>query len=394
MKPFLRAVSLALAIGFGTRPAPAPAQTDLPEQDGGNQAYALAVAPAKHVRASLTVQVEAPKLSAREWVVYAAAMPELTGQTEVRSTLTPDGRPSRESSPEARPVLLARVPVNGPKWRHGLTIGVEYEAVLRARQLVRRRPGGAGADPTVAPLDPKTRRESLARGDEFDVESAGFQQWLKKESLRRESGEGEVDFARRAFLAIKNGFRYRFTTTLDRLASHVCRAGESDCGGLSIVFVAALRGNGIPARTLTGRWALSSDTEPGKEPFHQQHVKAEFFAQGVGWVPADLASAVLYDKSPEGVREFGHDSGDFLTLHLGTALELDTIHFGKEPAEWLQGPVFWATGSGTFDGLKTTENWTVKAEALELREAVLRKPAVPAAKSGTAKKKSMNRARP
>ena len=33
--------------------------------------------------------------------------------------------------------------------------------------------------------------------------------------------------------------------------------------------------------------------------YFQWHVKAEFFARGVGWIPVDCSSAILHDKTPE-----------------------------------------------------------------------------------------------
>src|SRR5207244_13017163 len=102
---------------------------------------------------------------------------------------------------------------------------------------------------------------------------------------------------------------------LDGRASPVCRAGTTDCGGLSVLFVTILRGNDIPARTLVGRWAQSSKAKDivGDSPYYQTHVKAEFFAEGIGWVPADPASA-LSEKQGDRMRCLGRDPGNFLTM--------------------------------------------------------------------------------
>jgi len=51
--------------------------------------------------------------------------------------------------------------------------------------------------------------------------------------------------------------------------------GWSDCGGLATLYVSILRANGIPARCLTGR-SIDPNTP---------HVKMDFYAEGVGWVP-------------------------------------------------------------------------------------------------------------
>jgi transglutaminase-like putative cysteine protease len=130
---------------------------------------------------------------------------------------------------------------------------------------------------------------------------------------------------------------------------------------MATLFVAALRAQGVPARVLAGRWAKSAvrGERVGALPYFQGHVKAEFFAQGVGWVPADLSSAVVHDRSPEKLRYFGSDRGDFLTLHVDTDLVLDTVHFGSRSMTYLQNSAYWATGSGSFEGAIVTKDWRV-----------------------------------
>ena len=62
----------------------------------------------------------------------------------------------------------------------------------------------------------------------------------------------------------------------DRSATAVCKAGWSDCGGLATVYVSILRANGIPGPVPFGRdLGRRRDSRP-----------AEFYAEGVGWVPA------------------------------------------------------------------------------------------------------------
>src|SRR5262249_38411886 len=156
-------------------------------------------------------------------------------------------------------------------------------ATLWSRRLVRLRPGERKKASPPLLLDPVERRLALAQGRQFDFGAEAFRRWLDGHALRRNAGEGEVDFARRVFLAIKESFTYAFSPRMDRHASRLCAAGESDCGGMSVVFVSALRARGIPARVLVGRWAQSSATQLNGKVFDQQHVKAEFYAEGVGW---------------------------------------------------------------------------------------------------------------
>jgi hypothetical protein len=97
----------------------------------------------------------------------------------------------------------------------------------------------------------------------------------------------------------------------------------------------------------------------GNVLFIQEHVKAEFFAQGVGWVPADQSSAVQYDRSPQKLLHFGNDSGNFVTFHMDSDLTFDTLFFGTKTMTLLQKASYWASGSGSFDGVTISEDWTV-----------------------------------
>ncbi len=232
--------SIVLALGS------ADAQDRQSRSAGSEPDYVLVTTSAKRVHDHLTFEFVAPKVMAREWVVYTTRLPELAAQTKVRSALFPGGRHARELSAAGRPVLVARIPVKGSRGRDGVTVRVEYEANLFARRLVRREPG-AKAAPPVAPLSQKERRFALASGHQFDFPSPSFQGWLDAHKLRRDSAEGETDFARRVFLQIKGTFQHFENPELDRVASRVCKAARSDSGGLSIVFASALRANGIPA---------------------------------------------------------------------------------------------------------------------------------------------------
>ncbi len=262
---------------------------------------------------------------------------------------------------------------------------MEYEANLFARNLVPR-PSGTKAPAPVAALPQKERRLALAEGHQFDFRSAPFQGWLDGHKLRREPDEGEIDFARRVFSEIKRVFQpAAHHLKLVHLASHLCASGKSDGPGLSIVFAAALRANGIPARVLSGRWAR--DPQPGRNAADDSHVKSEFFAAGVGWVPVDLGSAMKLEKSSDGLVFFGTDNADFLIMHLDTDLEFDTVFFGRKTVEFVHGPAFWVTGSGSLDDFKEIVTSTIHTEPLDLSrppsKSSARRPSPPTATPST-----------
>lgn len=337
---------------------------------GTSPSYALVPKSAKRIKADLTFEIKAPKALADEWSLYFAQLPELPGQVDVRTVLSPRGRPARELSEEGRPMLYARFPAVGQKWRKDVSAHVAYEATLIERRLEARGPGAADA-PAVAPLDPKSRRLELANVRHFDYQSAPFRAWLDERGLRRRPEENPVDFARRAFLVVRKGITHDEGEKVDHIASRVCEVGKSDYAGITAVYVAALRANGIPARALAGRVVIY-EGQPAKNSW--PHAKVEFFADGIGWVPADVAGAIRTNTSPDGLEFFGVDSAEFLTTHVDTDLILDT-YFGRKTIDWLPDASWWVKGSGSMDGLQVKVNVTVQVEPRDLAEVLARKPA-------------------
>jgi transglutaminase-like putative cysteine protease len=320
--------------------------------------YILNSAESRRIEAVLTYEIKMPKLQVREWIVYAAKAPELPGQTRVNTTMEPGGKPSFELSPERRPIIAARI--SGQKGReHEIIVHVKYQATLLSRELVPLRAGRKA--PAVTPLSEKERQTNLEVGGDFDWKSELVQKWVREHQLLRSKSESDIDFARRAFVAVRKNFTYDYKSEMNRHASAVCKAGKSDCGGLSMLLVTILRGNDIPARILVGRWAQSSKPKDivGDQPYYQTHVKAEFFAAGIGWVPVDVATGIL-DKDGGGLRGFGNDPGDFLVMHVNPNIRLDSIHFGKKDVEWLQSPAYWVTGRGGIEPSETHEKWEVR----------------------------------
>ena len=248
-----------------------------------------------------------------------------------------------------------------PELRRGITLSIDVDARLFARRLIAREEPAPIARPETLP-EPQ-RRLALRATSQFDYSSKPVQAWLTGQGLLRQDQEGDVDYARRVFQTIARHFTYDYRGEQNRAASYVCAVGKSDCGGLAALFVSALRSQGVPARTLAGRWAVSA--RPGQRiggvVYIQEHVKAEFFGRGVGWVPVDLSSAVLHDQTSEKLRYFGNDPGDFVTFHLDTDLVFETRRFGRKTYTLLQRPSYWVSGSGSMQGVVTQEAWTVKS---------------------------------
>lgn len=321
--------------------------------------YVLVTTESQRVLAALEFEIDAPNLKASEWILFVAKPPSLPGQSIRSAKLDPSGQPYREISELHRRLLRARIPVSNAAQEKRIAATSQVMATLYARHLTPRRDGTAPS--VVAPLSDAERKAALRKSSMFDFAEEPFTDWLDEHRLHRRKRENDVDFGRRVFLAIVESYEYEYAAKMTRNAAHVCTVDKADCGGMAVLFTAAMRANDIPSRVLSGCWAKSSQPAATLSgvPYYQTHVKAEFFASGVGWVPVDLSSAVLHDKSPEKTRYFGHDAGDFLTMHVDPELTVDTIHFGIKSFPWLQQFHFYATGKGKVDGVKYTMNWRV-----------------------------------
>jgi transglutaminase-like putative cysteine protease len=291
----------------------------------------LVIEPAQRVEVVMTFQVKAPKIKVTEWVFLVPYPPELPAQTRVAAVLEPKGEKVLEASSLRRPVLLLRLPVKDKKYEHGITIRAKYQATLMSRSLVSVKDRRKAAP--IPRLTTAERQNALAAVSLCDFKSKVFQKYLDANKLRRGQGETDLQFARRAFQILRKGFTYRHKEDQDRHASALCQAGWSDCAGHSVMLVTVLRANGIPARAL-----VASD-----------HVPTEFYANGIGWVPADLT-----------FNRFGEDNGSCLILHIDFDLVVDLKERGRQTVLGLQAPRFWVKGKGSTEGSTVGIDWNTR----------------------------------
>ena len=343
-----------------TRRALALALFALPTAAFGQVRYKIEIEEKQTVTGTLVFASSFRDLQAKEWIAFAAVAPELPGQTKPNSKFDfAKAEVAKEKGAPERAVLVARIPAKTDEQKSSITLKVVYTATLHSRRLA---VAGASETPKVAALSVAERRAALADRGDIDFEAEAFQKWMKEAGYVRGKTECDVAFGRRIFQGVRGSHTYEFKEGMNRKASSVCAGAKSDCGGLSMLYAAILRANGIPARSLYGRWATSAKATDklGEFEYGQWHVKAEFYAADVGWVPADLAVSILHDKSADGLEHFGRDPGDFLTMHIDANFLLDTGTFGKQPVHNLQYPTFWVSGSGKLDRRKDKETWTVE----------------------------------
>jgi transglutaminase-like putative cysteine protease len=127
-----------------------------------------------------------------------------------------------------------------------------------------------------------------------------------------------------------------------------------------------MRSGGVPARLIVGRMALprKPGSTPAQTSYDRPHVRAEFFVDGIGWVPADPSYAHASKGRP--VTDFiGNDPGDLIVLHVDVDLKLPFPDKVRE-AQFIQiEPFYWAKGQGNFDGSFGPSGWELKATPIE-----------------------------
>ena len=222
-----------------------------------------------------------------------------------------------------------------------LTAEAEYDVTIARRTLE----PGASSSP-VRRLTLAERSALLAATTHFDFTGSRFQGWLRKQGLRRQPGERDLNYAHRAMAKLVTTHTYRLEASSKRSASAVCASGWSDCGGLATIYVSILRANGIPARCLTGR-SIKPNTP---------HVKMDFYAEGAGWVPADPAVAIGSHRADAG---FGRDHFDMVIAHF------DVIRLNGK-YQWLQGIPTLQLLNLDGSGGKITSEHTMQAEVVPL----------------------------
>lgn len=318
-------------------------------------------APAKSYTGTLRFKVEGPSVEALQWVVFNPAPPDTDFQQFKGMTISIDkskesGQYVKEQSPEHRYIFRSLVSANESSLINKLSMRTTYSLAIAPGQLA----SGVSAV-TVAPLSDRQQALYTAASETINYRSADFQNWISSKGLVKRVNEGDMDFAWRAFAAIRRQFDYNYDREQDRHISKLCSASATDCGGVSWMLVGVLRANGIPARSVVGRW-LKNDPSPdnSENGYGQVHVKSEFFAKNVGWVPVEMSGAIS-DKFGDPLAYFGRFNGDFVVFHIDSDLVFDSLWFGLSNVRNFQSPMFWVTGKGNLNGHSTETSWQTKS---------------------------------
>ena len=315
----------------------------------------------------LSFRASGENMNVKEWGIFTCKAPELPTQKNVQTkVLVLNAKtapvPVRDFSPFMRTVYLNRLIVKEPINKDLIDVKVSYQAELTARKLV-----PATADMPVVKVEPLKEQEKnlyLMEWGDVKFKDKEFQIWMENNKLIRQEGERDIDFARKVFRQINYKVDFDFTDKMDRKSTAVSVMMKSDAGGISNLFVAILRANKVPARSLWGRMIMSA-TEMEKlktKEYNQMSVRCEFFADDIGWVPADPGSA-LYSKKNKIDPDmcFGIDYAAFFTQHVDPNIDVNNPLSNKRiNIIALQTPAYWITTQSTTIGpIKVTQDWKV-----------------------------------
>jgi len=242
-----------------------------------------------HLRLTYDFNVVWPRGGGYNAVFYLPMPPDTGMQHIEHFSSTLKGRIETDGAVPPHRILTATLHHNNGDERE-LHWRVEITGLFTTRQLVDGPPV-----PSKDPLVPPAGNEFLASTESINWNSDAFQAWLDSSGLRRSANETAARYGARVFNFFKAKGEYNYPPETAWNAAAACRHLRSDCGGFSLVFVAACRANKIPARLLVGQWFKTREMANGTldQTGRQAHVIAEFFDPQIGWIPEDISSTLL-----------------------------------------------------------------------------------------------------
>lgn len=135
-------------------------------------------------------------------------------------------------------------------------------------------------------------------------------------------------------------------STLSNISDYALHAGHADCGQQTLLLMALLRLNGIPARWQSGMVYSDGD-------YDNLHDWGWLYLAPYGWVPMDVTTGRFADAKDPGVEWFYFGGLDAYRIAFnddyGTELVPAKRHFRSETVDSQRGEVEWAGGNLYFD---------------------------------------------
>ena len=146
-------------------------------------------------------------------------------------------------------------------------------------------------------------------------------------------------------------------STLSNISDYALRSGHADCGQQTLLLIALLRLNGIPARWQSGM--VFSDDGSG---YNNLHDWGQVYLAPYGWLPMDVTTGALASDVPA-LRNFylGGLDGYRIAFNddFGQPLVPAKQHFRSETVDSQRGEAEWAGGNLYFDQWSYDFQWRV-----------------------------------
>lgn len=307
---------------------------------------ASSVAPRRlRVTQSLTVKADAVPAgeTVRAWIPYPR---QIAGQQQDIRLLgsVPAGARVAPQDALQRTAYLERTAQAGTPTEFSVT----YELTIHARHFAidpaRVRP--APADPALAPY--------LEQRPPHVVFTPALREFSRK-AVGQEKNPYRI--AQRLFAAVDRipWAGAREYSTLSNISDYALRAGHADCGQQTLLLIALLRLNGIPARWQSG-WTFSDEAVG----YDNMHDWGWLYLAPYGWVPMDVTTGALDSDDPQ-LRGFYLGSLDAYRIAFNDDWSRPLLpqkrHFRSETVDSQRGEAEWRGGNLYFDQWDYRFDW-------------------------------------
>lgn len=169
--------------------------------------------------------------------------------------------------------------------------------------------------PEPVRLEAIARAEALRDGWLSEKERSWYRDWMTKESLLRQTGEGDMEFAYRVLGYLQKNFTYKIPDNVPEYKEAVRKEGDfgswkyrietksGECWRLSDIYARILRMHGIPVRILSGNHVGSGQGH---------HLRTLVWLEAVGWIPVE-PTAATGNHNPTPAQNFGNWGGTMLS---------------------------------------------------------------------------------
>jgi transglutaminase-like putative cysteine protease len=281
----------------------------------------------------------------RAWIPYPRA---ISGQQEHIQWLAslPDGAQLAPEDTLQRTAYLERKAIAGTPTE----FSISYEMTVYARHIaidpdqVLPTP----ADPALAPY--------LAERAPHVVFTPALREFSRK-IVGNEDNPYQI--TRKLFAAVDQipWAGAREYSTISNISDYALHAGHADCGQQTLLLIALLRLNGIPARWQSGM--VYSDNAVGYSNLHDW---GAVYLAPYGWVPMDVTTGALASDVPA-LRDFYLGGLDAYRIAFNDDFAQPLVpakqHFRSETVDSQRGEVEWQGGNLYFDQWSYDFEWQV-----------------------------------